>query len=83
MPPDLDINVVSRARDRATLERFLENYVDRATRQDRGDEELMMLPLGASEEPVGSAFWDSEPAEDLNHIVKRGLESHTEPSMFT
>jgi len=74
MSPDIDILVVSYARDRATIERFLQDYVDRAASHDRGDEELMMLPVGAREEPVGSNFWEWEPARNLNHIVQRGLD---------
>jgi hypothetical protein len=35
MSPDIDILVVSHARDRATIARFLEDYVDRATGRDR------------------------------------------------
>jgi hypothetical protein len=45
MPPHLDIYVISPARNRETIERFLRPYVDRAASEDRGDEELMMLAL--------------------------------------
>src|SRR5882724_13131209 len=74
MPPDLDVYVISPARDLETIERFLDIYVNRAASEDRGDEELMILSLNASEESSSSDDWDWEPAESLTHIVDRELQ---------
>jgi hypothetical protein len=74
MPPDLDIYVVSKSRDRDTLERFIHTYVDRQANEMRGDEELMMLPLDATNIPARLDQWDWEPALTLGHILNRGLD---------
>src|SRR5438552_12649379 len=74
MPPCLDVYVVTRYRDTDTLNRFVELYVDREASDDRGDEELMMLPLDAIDEPEGSDRWDWEPARDLGHVLRRALD---------
>ena len=74
MPPNLDIYVISRARDRETIERFLSAYVDRAASEDRGDEELMMLALDSSGQPSSGDDWDWEPSMSLTYIVDRGLQ---------
>lgn len=73
MPPNLDIYALTTSRDTATLNRFIEEYVDRAASEDRGDEELMMvpLPLKSGEEPDD---WDWEPAQTLTHSIQRGLD---------
>jgi hypothetical protein len=74
MPPDLDIYVVSKLRDRDTLERFVTTYVDREANENRGDEELMMLPLGNTKDTYEADEWDWEPAITLSHILCRGLD---------
>ena len=73
MPPNLDIYALTTSRNAATLNRFIEEYVDRAASEDRGDEELMMapLPLKSGEEPDD---WDWEPAQTLTHSIQRGLD---------
>ena len=48
MPPNLDVYVVSSARDHETIKRFLNAYVDRAASEERGDEELIMVALDSS-----------------------------------
>jgi len=75
MPPDLDIYVSSRRRDRETIERFAARWIDRAASEDRGDEELMMLPLEGDRQ-TSDAWdrWDWEPAKTLTHIIDRGLD---------
>lgn len=82
MPPDLDIYGLTKHRDVATIDRFLDTYVDRAKSWDRGDEELMMepLPLMLPETDKESAEWEPttfewEPALTLSHIIERGLAS--------
>ncbi len=71
----LDVYGLTRQRDVATLNRFLDEYVDRAASADRGDEELMLEPLnvrpGESEGPEGQ--WEWEPSRTLSHILVRGL----------
>ncbi len=42
MPPNLDIYGLTKHRDAATIDKFLDAYVDRAASEDRGDEELML-----------------------------------------
>lgn len=72
----LDVYGLTWHRDVATINRFLDEYVDRAANADRGDEELALEPL---DEPAGGADWnrawepDWEPALSLSHIVERGL----------
>ena len=74
MPPCLDVYVVTHLRDLDTLNRFVQLYVDRQASDDRGDEQLMMLPLGANDEPKGSDQWDWEPARDFDHVMSRALD---------
>lgn len=74
MPPALDIYVLCLNRDRATIERFLDLFVDRKVAEHRSDEQLMMLPLGADHEPETLDEWDWEPAKTLANAVNRGLE---------
>ena len=74
MPGCLDIYVLTRDRNRKTLERFVKLYVDRCASQDRQDEELMMLPLAATEAPEKLDEWDWEPSRDLDHIIDRALD---------
>jgi hypothetical protein len=73
MPPNLDVYVVSAARNHETIDRFLGEYVDRVASEDRGDEELMMLTLDSSGQPSSGDEWDWEPSKSLTHIVERGL----------
>lgn len=75
MPANLDVYVVSSARDRETIERFLNAYVDHVASEDRGDEELMLLALDSSGQPSSGDEWDWEPSGSLSHIVERGLQS--------
>lgn len=74
MPPNLDIYVISAARNRETIERFLDTYVNRAASENRGNEELMILPLDATDTPRELAGWEWEPSATLSHIVDRGLD---------
>ncbi len=74
MGPTLEICGLTRERDQETIQRFLDLYVDRAASEDRGDEELMMEPLGATEEPRGLRDSQWEPALTLTHAVRRGLD---------
>jgi hypothetical protein len=74
MPPNLDVYIISHARDRETIERFLSVYVDRAASEDRGNEQLMILALDEFGQPSDGDNWDWEPSESLTHIIERGLE---------
>ncbi len=68
----LDVYGLTRHRDMATLNRFLDEYVDRAANADRGDEELMLEPLDMPS--AGTQWeWEWEPSLTLSHIVERGL----------
>jgi hypothetical protein len=82
VPPDLDIYALTRHRERATIERFLDEYVDRVASEVRGDEELMLeTPESLVEDRTGDlprassdAAYEWEPAYTLSHIIERGLD---------
>lgn len=76
MPPALCVYGLTRKRDFDTLQRFLDEYVDRMASEDRGDEELMLIPLGASDpDPAWSTDkFDWEPAVTLTRSLQRGLD---------
>jgi hypothetical protein len=85
--PGWDVYVITSHRSIETLARFIAGFVDRAAAEDRGDEELMLLPLNrsttdfvmtASTAPGDVARWfkeslDWEPALTLTHSIQRGL----------
>lgn len=73
MPPNLDIYVISPARNPIAIEIFLCDYVDRPASEDRGDEELMMLPLGARERPGQHDAWKWLPVATLQDVIDAGL----------
>jgi len=74
MPPNLDVYVISHARDRETIETVPERVRDRAASENRGDEQLMILALDAVGQPSEGDNWDWEPSRNLTHIIERGLE---------
>jgi hypothetical protein len=65
-----DIYGLTRHRDLDTINRFLDEYVDRAKSDLHGDDEIGLEPLNPAVE--GNA-WQWEPAVSLTHIVERGL----------
>lgn len=73
MPPCLDAYVVSGSREREVLEQFLSHYVNRAASEDRGNEELMLLPLGLASPPPGFDAWEWLPARTLENILDVAL----------
>jgi hypothetical protein len=74
VPPCIDIYCLTRSRNRETIERFLDEFVDRPASEDRQDEELMMVPLGLTDYPQGFDKCDWQPAKTLSNIILRGLE---------
>lgn len=66
----LDVYGLTRRRDADTINRFLDEYIDRAANTDRGDEDLMIEPLGGQSEEID---WELEPSLTFSHIVERGL----------
>lgn len=74
MPPELDIYGLTRLRDRETIDRFIDTYVDRAASEDRADEELMLEPESATDGSASMSDVSWEPALTLTHIVERGLQ---------
>jgi hypothetical protein len=72
MPPDLEIYVISRRRNRETIDRFFHAYVDRAASESRR-RGLMLLPLGAEGYPKGVGNWDYEASGSIDEDVERGL----------
>lgn len=74
MPPCIDIYAITNHRDLGTINGFLDTYVNRAASEDRGDEELMMLPLDQGTGIRSLDDYDWEPAKTLSNIVQRGLD---------
>src|SRR5688500_17389189 len=72
MTVNLDIYVVSRQRDAGTIEQFLSKHVDRSASEERGNEELMMLPLNLTSQSYPER-WDWEPCPTLHDAVRRGM----------
>lgn len=68
----LDVYGLTRRRDKTTIDRFLDEYVDRAASEDRGDEELRLEPLDTTADDEDEQL-ESEPAHSLSHIIERGL----------
>lgn len=68
----LDVYGLTRLRDASTLNRFLDEYVDRAANADRGDEELDLEPLDMRPEEM-EARWEWVPSLTLGHILELGL----------
>lgn len=73
MAPNLDIYGITKHRDEATINRFVEKYVDRHASEDRGDEELMLLHNNTTMHSSNPMDYDWEPALTLTHIIHRGL----------
>jgi hypothetical protein len=75
MPPALDVYVLTRRRDARTIEAFLERFVDRAACEDRGDEEMMTLPLKHHGTQPLPKFIDYEwvRAGTLTNMIATGL----------
>jgi len=74
--PCLDIYVSSPRRSRDVIEHFLHAYVDVSASDDRGDEELMMVPVGYGGplRALGRAVeWDWQPVGRLSEIIDLGL----------
>jgi hypothetical protein len=71
MPANLDIYCLTKHRDLETINHFLDNYVDRATSEDREGEEVYLIP-----DHQGEGSWEPqwEPALTLTHMIQRGLD---------
>lgn len=69
MAPYLDIYVLTPRRDRETIERFLDRYVDRAKSADRTDEDLMIRTLAG-----GPDAYAPERISTLEQALTRGLD---------
>jgi hypothetical protein len=69
--PCVDVYALTRRRTRAVIDRFLRSYVDVPASEDRGDEELRMVPLGY-DEPLArlqDTDWEWRPAETLTTVI--------------
>jgi hypothetical protein len=72
MPPFLDVLVLTARRDMATIDAFLGAHVDRQRSEDRGDEELMVVPLdGMAPSTLAEHEW--YPAGTLSRVIAFGL----------
>jgi hypothetical protein len=74
MASSLNVYGISKYRDEATIQHFLNEYVDRVASEDRSDEELMLLPLDNPMESSRVEDFEWEPAQTLTYILKRGLQ---------
>ncbi len=63
-------------RDLETINCFLDNYVDREVSEDRGNEKLMLVPLGYRKHPPRYFLgeYERESALSLSHVIQRGLD---------
>jgi hypothetical protein len=70
----LDVYGLTKRRDLEKVDRFLDEYVDRASSAERGDEDLLMEPLGIEPEGMrANEQWEYVPSRTLSHIVELGL----------
>jgi hypothetical protein len=70
MPPYMEIYGLTRRRDVQTVNRFIDEYINRELSEGRGDEELFIEPVYSDKTYVD---YYSELAHTLTHIVERGL----------
>jgi hypothetical protein len=72
----IDIYGLTRCREKALIDRFVERFTKREEVEDRHGEELMMLKLNAVDSPEtpGWELYDWEPALTLEHSIQRGLD---------
>ena len=71
----LDVYVLIHQREEETIEKFLDEYIDRNAQEDRGDEELMILPpdkFGQQDLKLEDFVWI--PAKTLTNSIAKGLE---------
>ncbi len=74
MPPDVNIYGLTIRRNLETINQFLETFIDRAASEERGDEELMLVPLDGVRQTDDFEAYDWEPARTLSHAIQRGLD---------
>ncbi len=67
MPPNLNVYLLIRHRNFEMINQFIADCVDRLASENRGDEEIRMLPLSVTAEDE----W--EPSLTLTNVVQRGL----------
>ena len=71
-----DVYIVTKSRTRSVIDDFINEFVDLDQARERPDEEeLMLLPLGAS--PTDAQLlddYDWEPSVSIEHIVDRGMD---------
>lgn len=74
MPPNLDIYVLTRRRDRGTIDRFLDTHVDRVASDVRPGAELCVLAFNAppgAEDHLDPVEW--VPISTMADVVELGL----------
>ena len=71
--PTIDAYAWSKDRSRATLDRFIDRYVNRERSNDRGDEELMLTPLGREATGLSLEEFDWIPVRTLEDILAVGV----------
>ena len=75
-----EVYVLTRRRDEETVNRFLDEYVDREASEGTGDEELNMGPLEGDEQLIYHRSWSWEnydwgPARTLTEAMRLGLDN--------
>jgi hypothetical protein len=74
MPPDLDIYILTRQLDLNAINQFIDEYVDRAASEDRGDEELMLVSSILDSNTMDEKEVEEWiPALTLSHSIQIGL----------
>ena len=79
MGPALNIYVLSRERNLASVDTFINGFCDRTAIEDRKDEEITAVPLGTPAESVAMDRYDSESfkAVSVTQSIKFGLDNPT------
>ncbi len=68
-----DVYVLSALRDSQNINRFIDVYSDRSSVEDRGNEELMVMPIGITDENnMSLGMYDWIPAININNVIRIG-----------
>jgi hypothetical protein len=78
-PSEIVVYVLTRRRDEQTVNRFLDEYVDREASEGTGHEELNMEPLTGDDQLIYHHTWSWEdydwgPARTLREAMRLGLD---------
>ncbi len=78
-----DVYVLSELRDSEHINQFINTYTDRCSVEDRGNEELMVLPIDVTdEETISLDDYDWIPAIHIHHVIDIGTGKPTRAFRF-